>query len=117
MLTRMVTRTLVTAALAFGAVLTAASGASANTPDDPYGFNAIRDRTDYFVAPFDPGALVGANAHKPIILSPYGARHKIECRGDGHYVSIHDCVQYDTNGVAHELRLLANPIRPVYVYI
>ena len=113
----MLTRTLAVAALVVGTALVAATGASADTPDDPYGFNAIRDRTDYFVAPLDPGALFGANTHKPIILSPYGATRKIECRGDGHYVQIHECKQYDNDGVPHELRLLANPIRPLYLYI
>ncbi|MFE3291051.1 hypothetical protein [Rhodococcus sp. NPDC059234] len=113
----MFTRTLAAAALAVGAALALAPGASAADPDDPYGFNSIRDRTDYFVAPLDPGALIGANVAKPIILSPYGATRKIECRGDGHYVGIHECRQYDTKNVAHELRLLANPIRPVYLYM
>jgi hypothetical protein len=114
----MLTRTLAVAALVVGSALMAATGASAApADDDPYGFNAIRDRTDYFVAPLDPGALFGENSYKPIILSPYGATRKIECRGDGHYVQIHECVQYDTNGVAHELRSIPNPIRPVYVYL
>ncbi|WP_420752153.1 hypothetical protein [Rhodococcus sp. O3] len=112
----MLTRTLAVAALVVGSALMAATGASAAPEDDPYGFNAVRDRTDYFVAPLDPGALFGENSYKPIILSPYGATRKIECRGDGHYVQIHECVQYDTNNVAHELRLIPNPFRPIYVY-
>ena len=112
----MLTRILATAALVVGALLGTATAASADPADDPYGFNAVRDRTDYFVAPLDPGALIGENTHKPIILSPYGAARKIECRGDGHYVQIHECVQYDTNDVAHDLRSIPNPIRPVYVY-
>ncbi|MGW6375250.1 hypothetical protein ACWFRB_04185 [Rhodococcus sp. NPDC055112] len=109
-------RLLGAAAVAVGTMLAMAPMASADSPDDPYGFNAVRDRTDYFVAPLDPGALVGPNTYKPIILSPYGATRKIECRGDGHYVSIHECKQYDTNNVAHDLQLLANPIRDIYVY-
>lgn len=113
----MFTRTLAAAALVVGTALALAPGASADEADDPYGFNAVRDRTDYFVAPLDPGALFGPNSHKLIILSPYGATRKIECRGDGHYVRTHECRQYDTNNVPHELRLLANPIRPVYLYI
>jgi hypothetical protein len=112
----MFTRTLATAALVIGSALALAPGASAAEPDDPYGFNAVRDRTDYFVAPFDAGALVGPNTYKPIILGPYGATRTIECRGDGHYVQIHECKQYDTNNVAHDLVQLANPIRSVYVY-
>lgn len=113
----MLTRTLAAAALIVGSALLAATGASAApADDDPYGFNAVRDRTDDFVAPLDPGALFGDNSYKPIILSPYGATRKIECRGDGHYVQIHECVQYDPNNVAHELRLIPNPIRPIYLY-
>ncbi|MGW0176823.1 hypothetical protein ACWDUM_23610 [Rhodococcus sp. NPDC003322] len=113
----MLTRTLATAALVVGTALSLAPGASADAADDPYGFNAVRDRTDYFVAPLDPSALFGANTYKPLILSPYGATRKIECRGDGHYVQIHECRQYDANGAPHDLRLLANPIRPLYLYI
>ncbi|MGW5073597.1 hypothetical protein [Rhodococcus sp. NPDC004095] len=113
----MLTRILTAAAVVAGTALSAATGAAAAPADDPYGFNSVRDRTDYFVAPLDPGALFGANTYKPLILSPYGATRKIECRGDGHYVQIHECRQYDANGVPHELRLLANPIRPLYLYI
>lgn len=112
----MFARIFATAAIAVGALLTATAVASAEPADDPYGFNAVRDRTDYFVAPLDPGALIGVNVYKPIILSPYGAARTIECRGDGHYVQIHECVQYDTNDVPHDLRLIPNPIRPIYVY-
>ena len=112
-------RTLAAAALAVCATLALAPLASADPvdPNDPYGFNAYRDRTNYFVGPLDPGALIGPNTNKPIIISPFGTSRKIECRGDGHYVWIHDCRQYDANNNAHELRLLANPIRPIYLYI
>ncbi|TSD99595.1 hypothetical protein FOS14_12285 [Skermania sp. ID1734] len=91
--------------------------ASADTdPNDPYGFNAVRDRTDYFVAPLAPGALFGDKATSPIIISPFGTSQKIECRGDGHYVQIHDCVQYDLAGNPHNLAPVGMFFRTVYFY-
>ncbi|RDI66389.1 hypothetical protein [Nocardia pseudobrasiliensis] len=109
---------LVAAAIAAGAVMFVAPVANADpSPDDPYGWNAYQDRTDSFVSPLDPGAYFDpAKVYKSLLISPYGTSHYIECRGDGHYVKMHDCRQYDDNGNPHNLNLVANPIRPLYIY-
>lgn len=112
----MLIRTLATVAVAVGALLTSTAVASAAPADDPYGFNEIRDRTDYFVTPLEPGALFGDKSSRPLILSPYGTSQKIECRGDGHYVQIHDCVQYTPDGAAHSL-IRIDIVRQIYLFL
>ena len=112
-------RTIAGAALAAGMALAPAPTASAVDPEypgDPYGFHDYRDRTDYLVTPFQAGALIGDKTNRPIIISPYGTSQKIECRGDGHYVQIQACRQYDTNNVAHVLQYANIFGRQVYFY-
>ena len=106
---------LATAACVVGLGVALAPAASAQ-PDDPYGFHDYRDRTDYMVTPFDSGAWFGDKANRPMILSPHGRSQTIECRGDGHYVAIPDCRQYDTAQVAHDLRFVPFFGRTVWVY-
>ena len=102
-------------AIALAASATLAPMASASPDDDPYGWNAYRDVTSNFIAPDGPGAFA-ENGWRPLVFSPYGTTRKIECRGDGHYVQIHDCRQYDTGNTPHNLVSLPNPFRPIYIY-
>ncbi len=113
----MLTRILATAALVMGALLATATAASAEPADDPYGFNAVRDRTDYFVAPpLDPGALIGANTHKPIILSPYAPRGRSSAAVTG--TTSRSTSAFSTTRTMSRTSFdrSPNPIRPVYVY-
>ncbi|MGV9679539.1 hypothetical protein ACWDSJ_30035 [Nocardia sp. NPDC003482] len=114
----MMKRLLAAAVLAAGAALLVPQAANADpSPDDPYGWNAYRDRTDAFVSPLDPGAYFDpTKVFKYLLVSPYGNGHSIECRGDGHYVQIHDCRQYDDNGNPHALTEITNPLRRLFVY-
>lgn len=114
----MMKRLLAAATLAASATLMLAPMASAAEPDDPYGWNAYRDRTASFISALDPAAYFDRNQnYKLLLVSPYGNSRKIECRGDGHYVTINSCRQYDTAGVAHSLQAVPTPFgRTLYLY-
>ena len=109
----MLTRILATVALTVGAVSVATGVASA----DDYDFYQVQDRTDYFVAPLDPGAIIGDRSGYPIILSPYGTTRTIECRGDGHYVQVHECVQFDANDVPRDVVKVWPWVREMLLFV
>lgn len=106
---------LATTAVAATFALAFAPAASAQ-PEDPYGFHDYRDRTGDMVTPFEPGAFFGDKAHRPLVISPHGRTQKIECRGDGHYVQMYDCRQFDAANVAHTLTAVPIFGRTAWLY-
>ncbi|MDM7489510.1 hypothetical protein QT969_14605 [Rhodococcus sp. CSLK01-03] len=58
------------------------------------------DATGFFVTPFDPGAF-GENAHKALILSPYGTGLRIECQS--FHGQTANCIQYIPGGQTNPL--------------
>ncbi|MDO2377393.1 hypothetical protein Q2298_03410 [Rhodococcus electrodiphilus] len=77
------------------------------------------DATEFFVTPFDPGAF-GENAHKALILSPYGTGHRIECQS--FHGQTANCIQHIPGGQTNPLiRLSPLPapgqnVRQVWAY-
>ncbi|MGW0180878.1 hypothetical protein [Nocardia sp. NPDC003345] len=79
---------------AAGAVTSAA--AAARPPGDPHQYS---DRTAEFVPLGHPDAQAAAETGKKLVLSPYGARRSIVCRGDGASIPLYDCAQEDGLGL------------------
>lgn len=79
---------------AAGAVTSAT--AAARPAADPHQYS---DRTAEFVPLGHPDARVAAETGRKLVLSPYGARRSIVCRGDGASIPLYDCAQEDGLGL------------------
>ncbi|RJO76562.1 hypothetical protein D5S18_09735 [Nocardia panacis] len=87
-------KVLTLATLAVGAALTAPGLAHAEPADT----TKFSDRTAEFVNFSDPAAINAQAQGKQLIVSPYGTRNTIACRGDGAAVPLYDCMQEDAFG-------------------
>lgn len=92
----MIKKTLTVAALAAGAVISIAPHASADNTIDTTKYS---DATASFVSYDDYQAALDASKNgKLIIVSPYGTRNTIACKGNGADVAWYDCMQQDPVG-------------------
>ncbi|WP_225731615.1 MULTISPECIES: hypothetical protein [unclassified Nocardia] len=89
----MFTKAITFATIAVGAALTVTGVAHADDAPDPTQYS---DHTADFVNSTDPAALNAKADGKQLIVSPYGTRSTIACRGDG--VALYDCKQADPYG-------------------